>query len=211
VQDSGKGIEAAKLQNIFDPFFTTKEPGKGTGLGLSVVQTIISAHGGFIEVKSHPGLGTTFFVYLPISGEKPEEIVPAERFEAVPPEQCEEAKVVLIVEDEAGLRELLQQYLSENGIKVITACDGEEGLRAYKDHPEISLIISDLGLPKLTGDKLIAKIKEIRPAAKCVLATGYLDSAAGHFLSGFGVKTIMKPYDLSAVYKLILEAIPKKK
>jgi len=206
VQDSGKGIEEDKLEKIFDPFFTTKEMGKGTGLGLSIVQTIISAHGGLIEVKSRVGEGTAFYIYLPMNKDRLSQPISMTQGEVEHSIEDIKTKTVLIVEDEADLRELLIQYLSDKGINVVCAGDGEEGCRVFENHPEISIVISDLGLPKLPGDELIVKIKAIRPDVKCILATGYLTPAAGDTLSDLEVKTIMKPYNLSAIYNLVAEA-----
>jgi len=209
IQDSGRGIEEDKLDKIFDPFFTTKEIGKGTGLGLSIVQTIISGHGGFIEVRSHAGLGTTFFIYLPMSKEKTNHVNPATRDEAERTSDTGNIRTILVVEDEADLLELLYQYLSDKGFNVLRAGDGEEGLRIFESHPEISVVISDLGLPKVPGDKLIARIKEARPGVRCVLATGYLTPASDSVLSGLEVSTIMKPYNLTAIYNLAKDGIPE--
>ena len=207
VQDAGSGIEEDKLQNIFDPFFTTKELGKGTGLGLSIVQTIVSAHGGFIEVKSHPGLGTTFFVYLPMSKNEPEVAPIPGLEESEGSSGYINSGTVLVVEDEVGLQELLDQYLSDKGLNVMVAGDGEEADWLFQQHPEISVVISDLGLPRLAGDKLIARIKERRPDVKCLLATGYLAPAGEDAFSKLGVKTILKPYDLNSIYKFVIDAL----
>lgn len=203
IQDSGKGIEADKLEKIFDPFFTTKEISRGTGLGLSIVQTIISAHGGFVEVKSHAGSGTTFFVYLPMSKEKLEQSTPTEHDGTERASESAKSKTILIVEDEADLRELVGQFLSDKGFDVVCACDGEEALRIFENSPNISVVVSDLGLPKIPGDQLIVKIKRVRSDVKCILATGYLTPDADSVLSNMNIKTIMKPYNLMAIYNLV--------
>jgi PAS domain S-box-containing protein len=205
IQDSGRGIEADKLEKIFDPFFTTKEPGKGTGLGLSIVQTIISAHGGFVDVKSRAGAGTAFFIYLPMSKEQRDQTVPAIEEDTGESVESGKPKTILVVEDEPDLRELVSRFLSDKGFNVISAGDGEEGYRAFENHPDISVVLSDLGLPKTAGDQLIIKIKNLRPEVRCILATGYLTPAADDVLSKMGVKTVMKPYNLMAIYKLVAE------
>lgn len=204
IQDTGHGIEESRLGKIFDPFFTTKEIGKGTGLGLSIVQTIISAHNGFVEVNSSPNAGTTFFIYLPISGKEPRS---AEAVESAGKrgERLRGTKppTVLVVEDEPELRDLLHEYLVGRGFNVIEAANGEEGYRMFQSHHEVSAVLSDLGLPKLAGDKLIAAIKSERPEVKCILATGYLTPSADGTLAELEVEMIMKPYNLTAIYRLL--------
>ncbi len=209
VQDTGHGIEADKLGKIFDPFFTTKDIGKGTGLGLSIVRTIISAHGGFIKIKSQPGRGTTFFIYLPMVENKLQKVSALNDTKEVA--DVPRDATILVVEDEAALRELLSEYLSDKGFNVVAASDGQEGLEIFENHPEISVVLSDLGLPKLAGDKLIARAKAIRPDVICVLATGYLTPAADENLSDIDVRMIIKPYNLAAVYNVLVELLSEKK
>jgi len=206
-QDTGQGIEADKLEKIFDPFFTTKDLGKGTGLGLSIVQTIISAHNGFIEVKSRPDSGTTFFIYLPMIGREVHTVESGQPNEQNEVEPGVQGKTILLIEDELALRELVSEFMSEKGYRVITAPDGEEGYRAFKNHPEICLVLTDLGLPKISGDKLISQMKSERPELKCILATGYLTPTADGTLSNLKVKMVMKPYNLNGIYNLVTELL----
>ncbi len=203
VSDTGEGIDAGKLDRIFEPFFTTKEIGKGTGLGLSIVQTIISAHDGFVYVKSQPGDGTTFFIYLPTVKR---DVPPSNRTEhhAGADELSTKTATVLVVEDEPDLRDILVDFLTEKGFRVIGAGDGEKGYETFRNHEEISAVITDLGLPKMPGDKLIEKIKSDRPEVACILATGYLTPTATGF-SDPHVRLIMKPYNLSNVYNVLTE------
>lgn len=207
VQDTGEGIDADKIDKIYDPFFTTRDIGKGTGLGLSIVQTIISAHAGFVEVESKPGAGTTFYLFLPTTDDRPALEETAPRNEGTRTGEVTGKPTILVVEDETGLRELLYEFLSDKNFNVITAKDGEEGLRFFETNPEISLVLSDLGLPKLAGDEMLARMKTKRPEVKCILATGYLTPNAGGVLDHLNVKMIMKPYNLSAVYTCLVETL----
>jgi len=208
VQDTGSGIDADKLDRIFDPFFTTKEVGKGTGLGLSIVQTIVSAHNGTIDVRSSPEKGTTFLVYLPIVRDGAHAAESSSAHEkADEPGDLMHTATILVVEDEPALRELLSEFLSDKGLNVITAADGEEGLEIFRNHPEISIVLSDLGLPKLSGDRMIMKMKELRSELKCILATGYLTQDADGILSETDVRKIMKPYNLTAIHAMISDSL----
>ncbi len=208
IKDSGAGIDADTLDRIFEPFFTTKDVGKGTGLGLSIVQTIISAHDGFVEVKSAHDSGTTFSIYLP---RQDEQIVkPRETDHAQGSDDESSARkpvTVLIVEDEPDLRDILADFLVDKGMHVITAQDGEEGYNTFRNHPEISVVITDLGLPRISGDKLLTKIRADRPDIGCILATGYLTPFASG-LSDPHIRLILKPYNLAAIYKNLIEIIP---
>ncbi len=207
VRDTGEGIEEDKLEKIFDPFFTTKDIGKGTGLGLSIVQTIISAHGGFVEVESRSGSGTEFFLYLPTTDATPNAKDIFTHGESSEPTINARRATILVVEDEPGLRELLLEFLSDRGFNVITARDGEEGLRLFESHPDISVVLSDLGLPRLGGDELLARIKAQKPKVKCILATGYLTAKAGGNMDQLDIKMIMKPYNLGAIQALLTEVL----
>jgi len=193
VTDTGIGMDKATLNRIFEPFFTTKAPGFGTGLGLSVVHGIVSSHGGFIDVKSSLGKGTTFYVYLPAAQRTVLEYQSSKK-------DAEEAQggteTILIIEDEELLRELLQHLLISKGYKVISAKDGLQGVEIYKEnYKNISLVISDLGLPKLSGEDVFKQIKQFRPEAKVILASGFIEPELKSQLMESGVKDfIQKPY-----------------
>jgi two-component system, cell cycle sensor histidine kinase and response regulator CckA len=205
VRDTGTGIDEATLQRMFEPFFTTKSPDKGTGLGLSIVQSIVDGHHGFLDVKSKPGAGTTFTVYLPVR----------ERVEAAP--VVEEAvgpiagagETILLIEDEERIRELMVTILEGNGYCVLSAGDGEEGLRLFLDHhSEIALIISDLGLPKLAGADMLERIKAFDPAVRIILASGFVDAEVKVRLQHMGIQHIIgKPYMPDAVLQKVREVL----
>ncbi|MFA6439057.1 MAG: PAS domain S-box protein [Bacteriovoracaceae bacterium] len=159
VVDTGIGMDEATRLRIFEPFFTTKGPGKGTGLGLSTVFGIVEHHSGFIDIRSVLGKGTSCIVYLPIPERSLEELV-------VVKNDCKEipggTETILLIEDEELLRELVNAILVSKGYTILIAVDGVEGVEMYKGHQEqISLVLSDLGLPLLDGSEVFKKIREI--------------------------------------------------
>jgi PAS domain S-box-containing protein len=193
VTDTGTGMSDATKSRIFEPFFTTKGPGKGTGLGLAVVYRIVSTHRGFIEVESAQGSGTSMRLFLPATIGSPE--IPA----AYPAEETTPqglGETILLVEDEETLLTLLQTLLEENGYRVLIAKDGQEAMDVFRDHQaEISLVLSDMGLPKLGGWEVLQKMKEVDPRVKCILASGYLDPDLKlEMIKDGAVDFVQKPY-----------------
>ena len=205
VSDNGIGMDEITRNRIFDPFFTTKEKGKGTGLGLSVVYGVVQAHHGFVDVQSAVGNGTTFLLYLPVSKESTIEL------EAVKAEDLVRGgnETILVVEDEDLLLDMVQILLEANGYTVLTAKDGMEAVNVYNQHAhEIALVISDMGLPKLSGDVEFKKLKEINPAVKMVLASGYFEPDIKAILENAGVLGFLqKPYLIEEVLKKVRKAL----
>jgi CheY-like chemotaxis protein len=206
VADTGVGMDQATLSRIFEPLFTTKEKGKGTGLGLATVHGIVESHRGFIGVESAVGSGSTFHVYLPIigrtptheSGQKPtDEHLPSG------------AETILLVEDEETLSDLLKFVLEGKGYKVLRARDGEEALTLFREHSqEISLILSDLGLPKMSGWELFKEIRRLNPNAKVILASGYFEPGTKSELLKSGAEALMqKPYEPAEVLKTVRKVL----
>lgn len=198
VSDTGVGMDRQTLSRIFEPFFTTKAPGHGTGLGLAVVHGVIGAHNGYIDVESHPGKGSTFRVYLP-AAEQP--LFNYESAAAAATELPGGTETILIVEDENNLRQVLETYLTTRGYTVISAENGKQALELYRTHnKEIALIISDIGLPHLSGEEIFRRVKEINPKVKVILASGFVDPEEKSELLSRGVlDIIIKPYNLSDV------------
>lgn len=195
VSDNGVGMDENTLKNIFLPFFTTKELGKGTGLGLSLVYAIVKNHNGFIDVKSILGLGTTFKIYIPIKKEVPLQYQEEKKYGEILPG---EGRTILIIEDEEMLIKLLENVLKEKDYNVLCAMDGEKGVEIFEKNKEkISCVICDLGLPVLSGDEVIKKIKNLKKDVKTILVSGLLDSKQKAEFTAIGVDEIVqKPYQI---------------
>jgi PAS domain S-box-containing protein len=198
ITDTGMGMDEKTRERIFEPFFTTKGPGRGTGLGLSVVHGVVGAHGGFIDVESQLGKGTTFRIYFPATEQTALEFRAAN--EAVS-ELLRGTETILFVEDEESLRQVVEMGLTSAGYKVLLAGDGQKGLDIYRERMhEIALVISDIGLPVMTGDELFKEIKRINSNAKVILASGFVDPQAKSELLKGGVKEFVgKPYTLNEI------------
>ncbi len=210
VSDTGTGMDEATKSCIFDPFFTTKEQGKGTGLGLSVVYGVIQEHHGFISVESEIGQGTTFHMYLPV----PQEEKKLNDIEKVKTEATQGgSETILFVEDELLLREVVQSTLESNGYKVLIAADGRQAVEIYKkQYKDISLVLTDMGLPKLTGIDEYAMLKEINPNVKVIFASGFISFDTRSELLKEGVKGfILKPYNLNEVLEMVREILNEDK
>ena len=172
VADTGVGIEPEILDRIFEPFFTTKDLGKGTGLGLSTVLGIIKSHSGFITVTSTIGEGTQFKAYLPaVKSDK----LPLTRVEELAIGQEE---LILVVDDEANIREISQTVLETYHYRVLTAMDGIDAIAQYADHKrEIDLVLIDLMMPVMDGATTIRALRKLNPRVKIVAVSGLVPSA----------------------------------
>src|SRR2546422_6496534 len=174
VSDTGTGMPPGVIDKIFDPFFTTKEVGKGTGLGLSTVLGIVKSHGGFVNVYSEVGKGTRFSVYLPaaetVQGAEPAQV------EAVPTGQGE---LVLVVDDEATIREITKATLEAHGYRIVTAADGAEALALYAQHrDQIRLVLTDMMMPVMDGPATIRALRNLDPQIPIIAASGLVAKKA---------------------------------
>jgi len=209
VSDTGEGMAPETQKRIFEPFFTTKEVGKGTGLGLAVVFGVVQTHKGFIDVESSPGKGTTFCLYLPaLQAAVPIGVKEEETAEQIPGG----IETLLVVEDEEMLMMSLQMALVEKGYNIISAGDGLAAVNIYKERmKEIALVLTDLGLPKMTGMEECKHIKKINPNARMIVATGYLAPGMKSEFLKLGIQHFLyKPYDLTKVLKVVRQALNEK-
>ncbi len=169
VRDTGSGIPPELIDRIFDPFFTTKSPGKGTGLGLPTSLAIVRSHGGFIRVNNAPDGGSRFRVYLPA--------IPALNLE---PSRDEDGalrhgagETILVVDDEAAIREVTRRTLEAFGYRVLVAATGEEAVQVFKDIPlEIDVVLTDMMMPGMDGSATISRLREINPAVRIIATSG---------------------------------------
>lgn len=196
VTDTGCGMDATTKAHIFEPFFTTKEAGKGTGLGLATVYGVVNQNNGHISVDSEPGNGARFEIYLPEADEPIEFSSPQKN--AVRAKRRSET--VLLVEDEAAVRELASQFLKSVGYTVLAAEDGAEALAiAERMHQSIDVLVTDIVLPRMRGPELAECVKLIRPDIKIVYMSGYLEYSkkAGQLLDEGSF--LQKPYTRDAL------------
>lgn len=205
VSDAGTGMDVPTKERIFEPFFTTKEKDKGTGLGLAVVLGIIEKHNGFIDVQSRLGDGTTFDVFLPtpqVSLASVEDIEHRKSGQGA-------METILCVDDEEMLLDLLKNELIRKGYNVLTAIDGMGAVEVYKRHfSKISLVLCDLGLPKLDGIQVFERMKWTNPSIKFVLCSGYMDADHRSQISNSGVKEfIQKPYGPDELIRKIQDVL----
>jgi signal transduction histidine kinase/ActR/RegA family two-component response regulator len=196
ITDTGLGMEKSLLARIFDPFFTTKEMGHGTGLGLSSAYGIVRNHGGFIEVQSEKGKGSTFSVFLPrtLALVEKEELHQA----GVPPAG---RKTVLLVDDESIVAEVAAIMLGKLGYRVRVALGGEAALELFKKHRhEIHLVLLDMIMPGLSGGETFRLLKEIDPSVRVLLTSGYsIEGQAQELINEGCLGFLHKPYNLASL------------
>ncbi len=203
VSDTGGGIAPAIIDRIFDPFFTTKGVGKGTGMGLSVVHGIIKDHGGAITVASEIGRGTIFTVLFPKKDGAVEEQPASEPLPTG-------AENILLVDDEEPLLVPTKRILERLGYSVTAMTGSTEALEVFKRNPQrFDLIITDLTMPRLTGDRLASAIIAVRPEMPILLTTGYADAVDSKKVQQSGIKAfIAKPcqkQELAKTIRMILD------
>ncbi|WP_232495498.1 PAS domain-containing protein [Novosphingobium kaempferiae] len=207
VSDTGSGMPEEVIAKAFDPFFTTKEVGRGTGLGLSQVYGFVKQSGGHVKIYSEVGQGTTVKVYLPRLMGAVEEVESAQTDDALPIGESQE--VILVVEDEPGVRQFSVDALSELGYRVLEADGAAAALKLIDTHPEIALMFTDVVMPEINGRKLADEARQRRPDLKVLFTTGYTRNAVVH--NGVldpGVHLIGKPFtveELATAVRIVIE------
>jgi PAS domain S-box-containing protein len=203
VTDNGSGMPQEVVDRIFEPFFTTKELGKGTGLGLSTVLGIVRSHGGFVNVYSEPGKGSTFKVYLPAQELDQAGAAPA----ADRPETATRGhgELILVVDDEASILSVTQQTLEAFGYRVITAEDGAQAIGLYAMHrEEVAVVLTDMMMPVMDGPALIAALRRINPGVRVIAASGLNANGNVARATLAGVKHFLaKPYTAEALLGML--------
>ncbi|MBP7527623.1 MAG: PAS domain S-box protein [Syntrophorhabdaceae bacterium] len=169
VSDTGIGMDRKTVEKIFEPFFTTKGVGRGTGLGLAIVYGIIKQHNGYIDVRSQPGEGSVFSVYLPLVWLEPAD-------EEAPARISGGTETILIAEDNTELCKLSVSVLEDHGYTVLAATDGSMAVETFREHKgAISLVILDVVMPKMNGKEAFDAIRKLDPSIKVIYTSGYTD------------------------------------
>jgi CheY-like chemotaxis protein len=205
VGDTGAGIPPENLAHLFEPFFTTKEPGKGTGLGLSTVYGFVRQSGGHVKVYSEVDQGTSVKMYFPeASG-----AVPARPASSGAKAAHGVGEIVLLVEDEEGVRELAAEMLGDLGYRVIAAADGPAALALARELPRIDLLFTDVVLPKgMNGRQVAEELARQRPGLRVLYASGYSQDVIEHRGQVEpGLRFVAKPYTMDQLATAVRDAL----
>ncbi|HEX7569801.1 MAG TPA: ATP-binding protein, partial [Verrucomicrobiae bacterium] len=203
VADTGCGIPAEMLPKIFQPFFTSKENGKGTGLGLPIVQRVAREAGGFIEVESAPGKGTTFHLYLPLVQERSTPVAAPNHAPL-----AQGSGRVLVVDDVDLLRDLARTFLQMTGLTVLVASNGPQALKILEDSAApVDILFTDYNMPGMNGVELMEKVAAHWPRTQFILASGYLDEATRARVESCHATMLAKPYDIHVASELVMKTL----
>jgi two-component system cell cycle sensor histidine kinase/response regulator CckA len=206
VRDTGIGMDKRTQERIFDPFFTTKGMGRGMGLGLASVYGIIKAHGGYIDVESKKGHGTTFRIYLPASSEK--EVI---KEKELPEKILKGKETILLVDDEDIVLDVGEQMLKTLGYKLSLAKSGREAIELYnKNRDTIDMVLLDMIMPDMGGGEAYDRMKEINPDIKVLLSSGYsIDGQATEILKRGCDGFIQKPFHMQELSQRVRKILDK--
>jgi CheY-like chemotaxis protein len=205
VHDTGIGMTPDIKERVFEPFFTTKEMGRGTGLGLATVYGTVKGHGGYIDVESQIGKGSTFRIYLPVKslvgGEDPAEALQEE----TPLPDSTSRGTILLVDDERAVRNVAGEILQKLHFDVLAAESGEEALRLFKNNrKDIVLVILDIVMPGMGGGEVYQELRARDPEVKVLLCSGYsIQGEADRLIDQGASGFIQKPFSLGSLEKSI--------
>ncbi len=193
VTDTGTGIPPEILERIFEPFFSTKGPDKGTGLGLSTVIGIVKSHGGFVQIDSVPGQGSTFSIYLPADVSSAVDTAVLPKVETT---FCGHGETILVVDDEANVRQATRAVLTSLNFKVVTADNGVEALvQVAEKRTELRAVITDLHMPNMDGLTFVRVLKSMLPEAGIIVASGRMEEREANEFKALGVVALLdKPF-----------------
>ena len=207
VSDTGIGIKPEIINRIFDPYFTTKEMGKGSGMGLSIVHGIVKNHGGSVSVDSQPGKGSRFHLLFPVADKNP-----VDKTETVD-EYSLGTETILFVDDEKAITDMIQKVLEKLGYRVEVRLNPVEALDLFQSKPDtFDLVITDMTMPRMTGQKLAEKLKEIRWDIPVIICTGYSPLIDEEQAKQLGIDGyLMKPVFMSKIAKEIRRVLDQSK
>jgi two-component system cell cycle sensor histidine kinase/response regulator CckA len=204
VRDNGHGIAPEIKDRIFDPYFTTKEVGKGTGMGLAVVLGVVQDHGGAIAIDSTLNRGTSVRVVLPLTDRTPQTRPAA----TSTPYAAGNAESILFIDDEALLVKLGEDILRRLNYTVRGCTDAAEAMACFRESPErFDLIISDMNMPHMSGTRVVAEARRIRPAIPIIICSGYSDDMDESRATALGCRYIQKPIDIKALADTVRKAL----
>jgi CheY-like chemotaxis protein len=205
VSDTGCGMSPEVMERIFEPYFTTKEKDKGTGMGLAVVHGILKSYGGAVAVDSQPGKGTVFTVYIPTDAK---EVQPELEASPILPTGNER---ILFVDDEQALAEIGKKSLEHLGYRVETRTSSVEALKLFqKSADSFDLIITDMTMPEMTGERLAGEVMKIRADIPVIICSGYSDEDLVNRASQIGINAfLMKPLVIRDLANAIREVLGK--
>ncbi len=206
VADTGKGMDEKTMERIFEPFFTTKEVGKGTGLGLSMVYGIVKQHNGCIKCYSEPGHGTVFRIYLPLIDAPVQKVI-----KLADKDLTGGNETILLVDDDKGVRDLIEDLLERNGYRIITAVDGEDAVRKFRLFQDvIDMVILDVIMPKMNGKEVYNMISEMSPEVRVLFISGYTaDIINGNFVIDDRCSFVAKPIKTNNLLRKVREVLVK--
>ena len=204
ISDNGKGMKPEVLERIFEPFYTTKEQGEGTGMGLSLVHGIVTSLGGMIHAYSELGVGSTFSIYLPVLQSDLETID-----EKTDLTMYRGDETILVVDDEESITKLISELLPKLGYRVETKNDSQEALAYFQENPQkFDLVVADVTMPVMTGDKLAQQMLRIRQDIPIILATGFSTRVSDQSAQELGIRAILtKPFIINQLSAAIRQAL----